>query len=367
MAESDIGVHGAAPGRTIPAVPLREGLPSTYRMRAEPHYVDQLSARSPTATIRLIEVGAIERGDGPVPAPAFVESVRHHGVLQPLLVTARGGRYQVIAGHKRLAAAVSAGLREVPCLLQRVDEEQAGVLAAATNVPSRDASARPDAAPPKGADPLSAVTDALSALSSAAHLLVDGSTGSPLARGVATDLVRAEAARALHLLLAARILDDRLPVMRSRAHLGQIAERAIRTAMPECRLRNVEVRLDMHALGDHVRGDETLLSHALAGLVLATAALGPAGHAITLSASPSRADGMVAVTVAQQAVSVPAGWLARAFDDGWPDGAGCSSQAAVLLRAARRVASLHGGRTHAAATGIGTELSIELPRGGPDR
>lgn len=366
MAESDIGVHGAAPGGTIPAVPLREGLPSTYRMRAEPHYVDQLSARSATGPVRLIEVGAIERGDGPVPAPAFVESVRHHGVLQPLLVTARGGRYQVIAGHKRLAAAVSAGLREVPCLLQRIDEDQAGVLAAATNVPSRNASASPAAAPPAGADPLSAVTDALSALSSAAHLL-DGSIGSPLARGVATDLVRAEAARALHLLLAARILDDRLPVMRSRAHLGQIADRAIRTAMPECRLRNVEVRLDMHALGDHVLGDETLLSHALAGLVLATAALGPAGHAITLSASPSPADGMVAVTVAQQAVSVPAGWLARAFDDGWPDGAGCSSQAAVLLRAARRVASLHGGRTRAATTGIGTELSIELPRGGPDR
>jgi hypothetical protein len=42
----------------------------------------------------------------------------------------------VMAGSKRLAAALEAGLTEVPCLVERVDEDQARILAAATNVPS---------------------------------------------------------------------------------------------------------------------------------------------------------------------------------------------------------------------------------------
>ena len=43
----------------------------------------------------------------------LAEDIRQHGrVLQPLLVQMRGGRYRLIAGRKRLAAAVAAGLRE---------------------------------------------------------------------------------------------------------------------------------------------------------------------------------------------------------------------------------------------------------------
>jgi len=54
----------------------------------------------------------------------FCASVAHAGVRVPLLVTPfEGGGYRVIEGHRRLAAAVKAGLEAVPCT---VDPGRAG-------------------------------------------------------------------------------------------------------------------------------------------------------------------------------------------------------------------------------------------------
>ena len=44
------------------------------------------------------------------------ESIRCYGVLNPLTVRLRAGRYELVAGERRLRAARLAGLREVPCL-----------------------------------------------------------------------------------------------------------------------------------------------------------------------------------------------------------------------------------------------------------
>ena len=84
----------------------------------------------------LIHANAIEITPSHTDAvsPAFVDSIRRLGVLQPLLVAAQGGRYRVIAGRRRLAAALSAGLREVPCLVQHVDAEHAEQMALASTL-----------------------------------------------------------------------------------------------------------------------------------------------------------------------------------------------------------------------------------------
>ena len=122
MAVSDIepGLEGLPAIERSP-VAVREGLPPAYRMRADAHYVEQLDSAPSSPSVRLIDARTIEvRGDEPRPAPTFVDSIKRHGVLQPILVQTRGGRYRLIAGRKRLAAAMAAGLREVPCLVQRV-------------------------------------------------------------------------------------------------------------------------------------------------------------------------------------------------------------------------------------------------------
>ena len=48
-------------------------------------------------------------------------SIAAYGILQPLTVRQQGGVYQLVAGERRWRAARIAGLRQVPCLLARVD------------------------------------------------------------------------------------------------------------------------------------------------------------------------------------------------------------------------------------------------------
>lgn len=50
-------------------------------------------------------------------------SIRSCGILQPLTVRRAGEGYELVAGERRLRAARIAGLREVPCLVAQVGEE----------------------------------------------------------------------------------------------------------------------------------------------------------------------------------------------------------------------------------------------------
>ena len=68
----------------------------------------------------------------------LAESIRQYGILQPLTVRRMSGGYELIAGERRLRAAKIAGLREVPCLLARAEEENSSVLALIENIQRRD-------------------------------------------------------------------------------------------------------------------------------------------------------------------------------------------------------------------------------------
>ena len=64
----------------------------------------------------------------------LAESVRQHGVLQPLSVQKNGGGYVLVAGERRLRAAGMAGLTRVPCILVRVSARDSAVLALVENL-----------------------------------------------------------------------------------------------------------------------------------------------------------------------------------------------------------------------------------------
>lgn len=52
----------------------------------------------------------------------LIESVKELGVLQPLLVEPKeGGRYTILAGHRRKYAAIEAGIKILPCALKPED------------------------------------------------------------------------------------------------------------------------------------------------------------------------------------------------------------------------------------------------------
>ncbi len=51
----------------------------------------------------------------------LAESIRVHGILQPIVVTAKGGKYQIVAGERRYRAAKLAGLDKVPALVRTMN------------------------------------------------------------------------------------------------------------------------------------------------------------------------------------------------------------------------------------------------------
>ena len=68
----------------------------------------------------------------------LADSISAYGILQPLTVRDRGGVYELVAGERRLRAARIAGLREGPCLIAEVGEEDAALLALIENLQRRD-------------------------------------------------------------------------------------------------------------------------------------------------------------------------------------------------------------------------------------
>lgn len=100
-----------------PAIPTRQEVPPTAGVK-------------PMRGLALVPVGLIdadgrnvrdELGD----LTELACSIRSVGILQPLTVSTRGNRYGLVYGHRRLGAALIAGLTEVPCIVRGPRPESA--------------------------------------------------------------------------------------------------------------------------------------------------------------------------------------------------------------------------------------------------
>jgi len=68
----------------------------------------------------------------------LVESVRQHGVLQPLIVRQQPEGYQLVAGERRLLASQEAGLETVPCRLVELEDRNVFEVAIEENLKRKD-------------------------------------------------------------------------------------------------------------------------------------------------------------------------------------------------------------------------------------
>jgi len=68
----------------------------------------------------------------------LVDSIRQHGVLQPLLVRPMGEGYQLVAGERRLIAAKKAGLEIVPCRVMQLTDRQVCEVSLEENLKRQD-------------------------------------------------------------------------------------------------------------------------------------------------------------------------------------------------------------------------------------
>jgi ParB family chromosome partitioning protein len=76
----------------------------------------------------------------------LADSIREHGLVQPIVVRSRGDRYQLIAGQRRLAAAKRLGWQQVPARVLDVEDRQMAEIAIVENLQRRDLDALEKAA-----------------------------------------------------------------------------------------------------------------------------------------------------------------------------------------------------------------------------
>jgi ParB family chromosome partitioning protein len=68
----------------------------------------------------------------------LAESIRHHGVLQPILVTETIDGYQIVAGERRVRASRLAGLERIPAVVRQLADQQQLELALVENLQRED-------------------------------------------------------------------------------------------------------------------------------------------------------------------------------------------------------------------------------------
>ncbi len=66
------------------------------------------------------------------------ESIKQHGIIQPLVLRRLGNKYEIIAGERRFKAATMAGLRKVPAIISDIDDNKSAEIALVENIQRRN-------------------------------------------------------------------------------------------------------------------------------------------------------------------------------------------------------------------------------------
>jgi ParB family chromosome partitioning protein len=112
-------------------------------MRHDTHFVELITSRPSGPRVRMISIQLID----PNPRQARSElgnidelmlSIKERGILEPILVRPKAGRYEIIAGERRYVASKKAGLKEMPCIEMSVEDNEAMEIALIENLQRKD-------------------------------------------------------------------------------------------------------------------------------------------------------------------------------------------------------------------------------------
>lgn len=109
-------------------------------------FVDNNTTSTNVLTLRISEIepnkGQPRRDFDEAALADLADSIREHGVIQPLLVRPMpAGTYQLIAGERRWRAARMAGLSEVPVVIRELDDMETMEIALIENLQREDLNA----------------------------------------------------------------------------------------------------------------------------------------------------------------------------------------------------------------------------------
>ena len=71
----------------------------------------------------------------------LADSIRQHGVIEPILVRPISNKYEIVAGERRYKASIMAGLTKIPAIVRPMDDKESSILAFIENAHRSDVSA----------------------------------------------------------------------------------------------------------------------------------------------------------------------------------------------------------------------------------
>ncbi len=124
-------------------MPKKVGLPEFIKSRHDMHFVEEISTRTRTSIIRNIPIDKIvtnilqprkDLGD----LEGLAQSIKELGIIEPIIVRTRDGKFEIIAGERRFKAAELAGLNEIPCIEHEVPDNEALEITIIENIQRKD-------------------------------------------------------------------------------------------------------------------------------------------------------------------------------------------------------------------------------------
>lgn len=168
----------------------------------------------------------------------LAESIKIHGVIQPIILTKRGKRYEIIAGERRWRASKLAGLTKIPAVIREYTDKEIMEVSLIENIQRQDLNPIEEAVAFKNLideykmkqdDLAERVSKSRSAITNALRLLkLDDKVKAMLAEGlISTGHARAILAvedKNKQQILATRIFDEKLSVRETEKLVKQILE-----------------------------------------------------------------------------------------------------------------------------------------------
>ena len=115
MAKADPAPEGAnASESAVRTVPITDIIPNTFQPRTD------------------FDHDALEE---------LANSIRVHGILQPIMVRPQGKRFELIAGERRFRAATIAGITDIPVIVRETSDEDSLAIALIENIQREDLNA----------------------------------------------------------------------------------------------------------------------------------------------------------------------------------------------------------------------------------
>ena len=117
------GLSALIPSISVPIAPKADAPPSQDGLLSLPLTKISLNPYQPREDI------------APEQLAELAKSIRHYGVLQPIVVRPRpGGSYELIAGERRFRAATNLGLKEIPAVVREMDDKASLAIALIENL-----------------------------------------------------------------------------------------------------------------------------------------------------------------------------------------------------------------------------------------